>query len=100
MALMPSDEFEQPVVILTGLGIPTTVSSAMEAYMFLADWPKSQRDAVHAFALRACLAAVRDEIEPETAKGVFASWAEKNDILAPDVTAFATSRRTGSHGTA
>ncbi|UZF93256.1 DUF982 domain-containing protein [Bosea sp. NBC_00550] len=100
MALTPSDEFERPVVILTGLGIPTAVSSAMEAYMFLADWPKSQRDPGHAFAVKACLAAVRGEIEPETAKGLFASWAEKQDILAPDIAAFASSGRKGSHGTA
>lgn len=100
MAFMPSDEFERPVVILTGFGIPTAVSSAMEAYMFLADWPKSQRDAAHAFAAKACLAAVRGTIQPDTAKGLFASWAEKNDILAPNCAAFASSRRTGSHGTA
>lgn len=100
MALMPSDEFERPVVILTGLGIPASVSSAMEAYMFLADWPHTQRDAAHAFAIKACLAAVLGEIEPETAKGLFASWAEKNDILALEPASFASSRKTGSHGTA
>lgn len=100
MALMTSDEFERPVVILTGLGIPTAVSSAMEAYMLLADWPMSQRDAAHPFALKACLAAIRGDIEPETAKGIFASWAEKNDILAPDAAVFASSRAAGSYGTA
>ncbi|WP_377848595.1 DUF982 domain-containing protein [Bosea sp. UC22_33] len=100
MALTLSDEFQRPVVILTGLGIPTAISSAMEAYMFLTDWPKSQRDSVHSFALKACLAAVRGEIEAETAKGIFASWAEKNDILAPNAAAFTGSRRAGSHGTA
>ncbi len=100
MALTPSDEFERPVVILTGLGIPTAVSSAMEAYMFLADWPQSRRDTTHAFTSKACLAPVRGEIEPETAKGLFASWAERQDILAPNIAAFASSRRQGSHGTA
>ncbi|CAM5208511.1 hypothetical protein BTHI11S_01255 [Bosea thiooxidans] len=100
MALMPSDEFERPVVILAGAGIPTAISSAMEAYMFLADWPKSRRDTAFSFAAKACLAAVGGEIEPETARGLFASWAEKHDILAPDVAAFASGRRHGSHGTA
>lgn len=101
MALaLPSDQFERPVVILTGLGHPTAVSSAMEAYMFLADWPTGRRDACHRLAMKACLAALRGEIEPDTARGLFASWAEKNDILAPDVAAFVSSRRTGSHGTA
>ncbi|KRE04330.1 hypothetical protein ASE61_25680 [Bosea sp. Root670] len=97
---MPSDEFERPVVILTGLGIPTAVSTAMEAYMFLTDWPKSERDAVHSLACKSCLAAMRGDIEADTARGLFASWAEKNDILALDAVAFAGSRRTGPHGTA
>lgn len=100
MARLPSDEFERPVVILTGLGIPTAVSTAMEAYMFLSDWPRNNRDAVHAFARKACLAAVRGDIEPETARGLFASWAEKNGIIALEAAAFAIGRRTGPHGMA
>lgn len=100
MALTSFDDFERPVVILAGLGIPTAVSTPMEAYMFLVDWPKSKRDAVHTFALKACLAAIRGEIEPETAKGLFTSWAERQDILAPDFAAFVRGRRQGSHGTA
>jgi hypothetical protein len=96
--MMTSDDFERPVVILAGLGHPAAIASAMEAYMFLADWPGSRRDAAHGFALKACLAAVRGEIEPDTARGVFASWAEKHDLLAPDVTAFARSRKEGSRG--
>jgi len=99
MAFFASDEFQRPVVILTGLGIPASISSAMEAYMFLADWPTQQRDAAYIFATKACLAAVRGEIEPETAKGLFASWAEKNEILAPDAAAFTSSGREGSRGT-
>lgn len=99
MAPIPSDEFERPVVILTGLGHPTAVSSAMEAYMFLADWPQDRRDAAHAFTARACLGAVRGDIETETARGLFASWAERHDLLAPDIAAFA-SRQAGSHGRA
>ena len=98
MAHVPLDEFDPPVVILTGLGQPTAVSSAMEAYMFLADWPKSKRDAAHTFTMKGCLSAVRGEIEAETARGLFASWAEKQEILAPDVAAFASSRRTDSYG--
>lgn len=99
MALaLPLDQFERPVVILTRFGVPTAVSSAMEAYMFLTDWPIAQRDAIHALALKGCLAAVRGDIETETARGLFASWAERRDILAPDVAAFVRSRRGSSHG--
>ena len=93
---MKSDHFERPVVILTGLGHPTAVSSVMEAYTFLADWPPSKRDAAHGVAMRACLAALRDEIEAETARGLFASWAEREDVLAPDLSSFISSRRAGS----
>ena|SRR6478609_7468154 len=99
MALAPpTDQFERPVVILTRFGVPTAVSSAMEAYMFLVDWPASQRDAVYSLALKGCLAAIRGDIETETARGLFTSWAERRDILAPDVAAFISSRRGSSHG--
>jgi hypothetical protein len=96
--MMTSDDFERPVVILTGLGHPSAIASAMEAYMFLADWPIRKRDPVHGFALKACLAAIRGEIEADTARGLFVSWAEKHDLLAPEVAAFAGSRREGSRG--
>lgn len=93
-----SDNFERPVVILTGLGHPAAIASAMEAYMFLSDWPASKRDPAHGFALKTCLAAIRGEIEADTARGLFASWAEKHDLLAPDVAAFVGSRKEGSRG--
>lgn len=95
-----TDHFERPVVILTGLGHPTAISSAMEAYVFLADWPPARRDAAHDFAMKACLAAVSGEIEAETAKGMFVTLAEKYDILAPEIGAFATSRSEGPQDTA
>ncbi len=99
MALAPpSDQFERPVVIWTAFGVPAAVSSAMEAYMFLTDWPPSDRDGAHALTLKGCLAAVRGEIEVETARGIFASWAERQDILAPDAAAFVRSGHGSSHG--
>lgn len=74
MALAPpTDQCERPVVILTRFGVPTAVSSAMEAHMFLTDWPASQRGAAHSLALKGCLAGVRGDIETETAGGLFAS---------------------------
>ncbi|KRE02295.1 hypothetical protein ASE63_08015 [Bosea sp. Root381] len=97
---MKNDLFERPVIILTGLGHPTAVSSVMEAYMFLADWPTSKRDPAHGFAMKACLAALRDEVEAETARGLFASWAERENILAPDLSPFIRSWRVGSPGAA
>jgi len=95
---LTTDYFHRPVVVLTGLGQATAVSSVMEAYMFLADWPVSKRDAAHKFALQACLAALKGDVEVETARGLFVALAEKYDILAPDVVAFASSRNAGSEG--
>jgi len=78
-----SDMFEQPVVVLVGLGFPAEVHSVMEAYRHLAEWPASLRDAAHSMALKACCAALRGDIEAETARGLFAAFAEKHDLLAP-----------------
>jgi thiazole synthase ThiGH ThiG subunit len=41
--MIKSDVFEMPVVMLTGLGHPAAIASAMEACMFLADWLVSRR---------------------------------------------------------
>ncbi len=84
--------FRQPVSILVGLGFPTEVRSVMDAYRHLAEWPASLRDAADSVALKACGAALRGEIEAETARGLFAAFAEKHDLLAPESNAIAASR--------
>lgn len=89
---MKPDMFRQPVSILVGLGFPAEVRSVMEAYRHLAEWPLSLRDTAHSMALKACGAALRGEIEAETARGLFAAFAEKHDLLAPDIDAIAASR--------
>lgn len=87
---MDTKTFARPVMILTGLGIPTTVRSVAEAHRVLLDSTEFKRDAAHAFALRACQAALAGKVDTETARGLFAALAEKHDLLAPDVTAIAT----------
>jgi len=81
---MKPDMFRTPVSIFVGLGFPTDVCSVMDAYRHLVEWPASNRDAVHRAALNACSAALRGEIEAETARGLFVAFAEKHDLLAPD----------------
>lgn len=81
---MKPDMFKKPVPILVGLGFPTEVKSVMEAYRHLVEWPTSLRDGPHSVALKACSAALRGEIEAETARGLFAAFAEKHDLLAPE----------------
>lgn len=63
----------------------------MDAYRHLAEWPASLRDTAHSMALKACSAALRGEIEAETARGLFAAFAEKHDLLAPENDAIAAS---------
>jgi hypothetical protein len=49
------------------------------------------RDA-HSMALKACSAALRGDIEAETAHGFFAAFAEKHDLLAPQHTSVIANR--------
>lgn len=88
---MKPDMFKQPVCILVGLGFPAKVRSVMDAYKYLCEWPASLRDTAHSVALKACGAALRGEIEAETARGLFAAFAEKHDLLAPEIDAIAAS---------
>ncbi|AAK90428.2 hypothetical protein EN41_27020 [Agrobacterium tumefaciens] len=90
---MKPDLFRRPVTILVGLGFPAEVRSVMDAYRHLAEWPASLRDTAHSIALKACRAALRGEIEAETARGLFAAFAEKHDLLAPDTDVIAASSR-------
>jgi len=89
---MKPDMFRQPVLILVGLGFPAEVRSVMEAYRRLIEWPTSLRDTAHSVALKACNAALSGEIEAETARGLFAAFAEKHDLLAPETNVIAASR--------
>ncbi len=89
---MKPDMFSQPVSILVGLGFPTEVRSATDAYRHLGEWPVRLRDSAHSMALKACGAALRGEIEAETARGLFAAFAEKHDLLAPETNVIAASR--------
>ncbi|MBO0144616.1 DUF982 domain-containing protein [Agrobacterium sp. Ap1] len=95
---MKPDMFAKPVTILVGLGFPAEVHSVMDAYRHLVEWPASSRDEVHTIALKACQAALRGEIEAETARGLFAAFAEKHEILAPDTPAIPASRMRGGSG--
>ena len=81
---MKPDMFKEPVPVLVGLGFPAEVRSVMDAYRYLSEWPTSLRDAAHSIALKACGAALRGEIEADTARGLFTAFAEKHDVLAPN----------------
>jgi hypothetical protein len=84
--------FRHPVTILVGLGFPAEVRSVMDAYRHLSEWPTTFRDTAHSVALKACRAALRGDIEAETARGLFAAFAARHDLLAPDTPAIAAFR--------
>ncbi|NLR97507.1 DUF982 domain-containing protein [Rhizobium sp. P38BS-XIX] len=88
---MKADMFRQPVTILVGLGFPAEVCSVTDAYRHLCECPMRLRDSAHTVALTACSAAMRGEIETETARGLFAAFAKKHELLAPEMTAIAAS---------
>lgn len=89
---MKPDMFEKPVTILTGLGFPTQVRSALQAYRLLCDWPAASRDRAHTVALNACHAALNGFVEAETARSLFVAFAERQDVLAPDLDALVAIR--------
>ena len=76
--------FEEPVTILLGLGIPTEVKSVMQAYRIVMDW-RNPADQSRELALKACKAAINGEIEAQTARAVFVAFAERHDLLAPEI---------------
>ncbi|MDR7144940.1 DUF982 domain-containing protein [Rhizobium sp. BE258] len=89
---MKPDMFRKPVTILVGLGFPAEVRTVMDAYRHLVEWPTSFRDTAHSVALKACQAALRGEIEAETARGLFVAFAQKHELLAPQTSAVVASR--------
>lgn len=89
---MKPDMFREPVTILVGLGFPAQVRGVMDAYQHLVEWPNSFRDRAHAVALKACQAAIRGEIEAETARGLFVAFAEKHELLTTETPAVVAAR--------
>lgn len=80
---MKPDVFARPIQILVGLGFPMEIRTPTEAYRHLVEWPHLNKDASYTLALNACRAALRGEVEVETARGLYAAFAEKHDLLLP-----------------
>ncbi|EJN04211.1 Protein of unknown function (DUF982) [Phyllobacterium sp. YR531] len=74
----------RPVSVLVGLGVPVDITSVLDAYQLLNDWPVHSRDISHSIALNACKGVLTGEIETETARGLFMAFAKKHDLLAPE----------------
>ena len=81
---MLAQPFEKPVHVWVGLGFPRQLNTVVDAYQFASEWGGNSPE--QRAAIRACKAALAGEVEPETARGVFAAFARSKDILVEDVT--------------
>ncbi|MDG4884127.1 DUF982 domain-containing protein [Mesorhizobium sp. WSM4884] len=79
---MFAEPFEKPIRILVGLGFPRQLNTVADAYQFVIDWCGNSPE--QKAAIRACKAALAGDIDAETARGVFAAFARRKDILIED----------------
>jgi len=79
---MFSKPFEKPLRVWVGLGFPRQLNTVVDAYQFATDWCGNSPE--QKAAIRACRAALVGDVDAETARGVFAAFARKKDILVGD----------------
>jgi hypothetical protein len=100
--LMKTRLFSRPVLIFVGLGFPREVTSVLDAYQVLTEWPAGSRSPIHAKALESCRAALNGEGTVETARTEFETFARRYGILADKVADLPTAsarRAAGEAGT-
>ncbi len=76
--------FEKPICVWVGMGFPRQLNTVADAYQFATDWCGNSPE--QKAAIRACRAALAGDIDAETARGIFAAFARKKDILIEDGT--------------
>jgi hypothetical protein len=76
--------FEKPVCVWVGMGFPRQLNTVLDAYQFAIDWCGNSPE--QKAAIRACKAALAGDNDAETARGIFAAFARKKDILVEDGT--------------
>jgi len=74
--------FEKPLRILVGLGFPRQIDTVAEAYQCAIEHGMDSPE--RRAAIKACRAALAGDIEVETARGIFAAFARKTDLLIED----------------
>ena len=79
---MLSKPFEKPIRVWVGMGFPRQINTVVDAYQFASDWCGNSPE--QKAAIRACTAALVGDIDAETARGIFAAFARKKDILIED----------------
>jgi len=81
---MERTQFNKPVNILVGLGYPAKIHSAKQAYEFLSDRPAIAESKAQSVALQICKAALKGEVDAETARSALVAFAERKAILGPE----------------
>lgn len=79
---MLAQSFEKPIRVWVGLGFPRQLNTVVDAFQFAMEWCGNSPE--QRAAIRACKAALSGDIDAETARGVFAAFARKKDILVQD----------------
>jgi hypothetical protein len=79
---MLSKPFEKPIRVWVGMGFPRQINTVVDAFQFANDWCGNSPE--QKAAIRACKAALVGDIDAETARGIFAAFARKKDILIED----------------
>ena len=90
---MTCDLFNKHLSILVGLGFPIEINTVQHAYQYLLELPPSLRDSTHHITLQACVAALRGEIESETARSLFAAFSERHNLLVTEAPASYSAQR-------
>lgn len=81
---MEHNVFDQPVWVFAGLNFPLAIKSVSQAHSFLLDTPRHLRGTGYSGAVNACLAALRKEVDAETARWALIAYADRNGILMPE----------------
>jgi hypothetical protein len=81
---MEHNVFNQPVWVFAGLNFPLVLKSVSQAHSFLLDTPRHLRGAGYSGAVNACLAALRKEVDAETARWALTAYADRSGILMPE----------------
>lgn len=79
---MLAQSFEKPIRVWVGLGFPRQLNTVVDALQFVMEWGGNSPE--QRAAMMACKAALAGDIDAETARGVFAAFAAKKDILVKD----------------
>ncbi len=74
--------FEKPVRVWVGLGFPRQINSVADALQFVLDCYGYCPDGKT--VTRVCKAAMSGEVEADTARGFFVTFARKKEILVED----------------